>query len=314
MEIKLIHKLNKIKQNFSFISEVLNKELGLKEIPLSELRSRYESVHSRYAMIQGMNVHFTDQGHGQVIVLLHGILFSLHTWEAWAEYLKKDYRVISIDLPGFGLTGPHPQKKYHPDDYVEFLSEFIQHLDIHDFHLAGNSMGGLIAWLFTRKFPNKIGKLILLNPGAYHFKPSKILKHILDSKLLILAKLTAPRILFNLGLKDVYSNKQRITPEISRRYHELFLREGNREAMLELAKILTEINLKDELKKQIKYIKNPILLQWGTDDKWLPSTQINKWENDAKNITVIKYAGVGHIPMEETPKMTVIDAKSFIDQ
>ena len=80
------------------------------DIPVSELKIKYTNQFSKFIQIDGMDVHYRDEGIGQVIVLLHGTGASLHTWDKWTKELKKKYRVIRLDLPAYGLTGPHPEK------------------------------------------------------------------------------------------------------------------------------------------------------------------------------------------------------------
>jgi len=91
------------------------------DISVSELKKTYANQHSQFIEIDGMNVHYRDEGEGQVIVLLHGTGASLHTWDKWADELKKSYRVIRLDLPAYGLTGPHPENKYSLSNYSHFL-------------------------------------------------------------------------------------------------------------------------------------------------------------------------------------------------
>ena len=116
------------------------------DIPLSELKKNYTNDFSSFVSIQGMDVHYRDEGEGPVIILLHGTGSSLHTWDKWTKILSENYRVIRLDLPAYGLTGPHPQKKYALDDYRLFLEEFLKKLELNKFMLAGNSLGGAIAW------------------------------------------------------------------------------------------------------------------------------------------------------------------------
>ena len=69
-----------------------------------------------------MNVHYRDEGKGETIILLHGTGASLHTWDKWTDKLKNNYRVIRLDLPAYGLTGPHPENKYSISEYSKFLT------------------------------------------------------------------------------------------------------------------------------------------------------------------------------------------------
>ena len=83
-----------------------------KDIPLKDLKSEFKNESSRFVEVDGILVHYTDEGEGTPIILLHGTGASLHTWDLWAEKLKENYRVLRITLPGFGLSGPRLDKRY----------------------------------------------------------------------------------------------------------------------------------------------------------------------------------------------------------
>ena len=96
-----------------------------------------------------MQVHLRDEGpHDDPapIVLLHGTSASLHTWQGWAVALRDQRRVIRFDLPGFGLTGPNRQNDYSIAADVLFVRAVMDKLGVQRFVLAGNSLGGQIAW------------------------------------------------------------------------------------------------------------------------------------------------------------------------
>ena len=137
------------------------------DIPVEELKKKYTNEASEFVEVQGMQVHYRDEGEGDVIVLLHGTGASLHTWEPWTRELKKFYRVIRLDLPAYGLTGPHPEGKYQMDNYVAFLQEFLQKKDIQKFCLGGNSFGGGVSWEYALKYPDEVEKLILVDASGY---------------------------------------------------------------------------------------------------------------------------------------------------
>jgi len=99
--------------------------LGISELSLKELEQRYATGASRFIDIDGLRVHYRDEGRGRPIVMLHGILASLHNWQAWSDLLKSGYRVISLDLPAFGLTGP-ANFSYNLENYLHFIDQFTR--------------------------------------------------------------------------------------------------------------------------------------------------------------------------------------------
>ncbi len=123
------------------------------DLAVAELVSKYAPSPSAFVEVRGMQVHYRVQGKGPVLVLLHGMASSLHTWEGWVAVLEKNYTVVTLDLPGWGLTGPDPQKRYRTADQVDFLKAFTSQLGLTRFFLGGNSMGGNFAWNYALRYP-----------------------------------------------------------------------------------------------------------------------------------------------------------------
>ncbi|MDB4710461.1 alpha/beta hydrolase, partial [Flavobacteriales bacterium] len=134
---------------------------------LEEVINKYTDQNSKYLNIDGLRVHYKDEGEGEVLVLLHGTFSSLHTYDNWASILKKKYRVIRLDLPGFGITGPSIDNVYSISIFIDFIENFLDLLNVNKYHLAGNSLGGWLAWELALKAKDKIGKLVLLNAAGY---------------------------------------------------------------------------------------------------------------------------------------------------
>src|SRR5690606_764730 len=131
------------------------------DIRPQELLQQYTYPDSRFLRLDGMDVHCRITGKGEPVLLLHNAQSSLHTWAGWTEQLSHKYQVISVDLPGFGLTGPHPHGSYSAFMYAGFLDSLVARLDLKKFHLAGNGLGAEIAWFYAADHPERLQKLIL---------------------------------------------------------------------------------------------------------------------------------------------------------
>ncbi|MFA0997700.1 MULTISPECIES: alpha/beta fold hydrolase [Pseudomonas syringae group] len=127
----------------------------------------YLDAHSRFLSLDGMQVHFRRQGAGPAVVLLHGSGSSLHCFDEVVAQLARTHELIRLDLPGFGFTGPRPDGDYRIDTYVRFLKQFTSALSIGAFTLAGNSLGGNIAWNYALNYPQDVQQLILMNATGY---------------------------------------------------------------------------------------------------------------------------------------------------
>ena len=269
------------------------------DISVSELKKTYANQHSQFIEIEGMNVHYRDEGEGQTIVLLHGTGASLHTWDKWTNELKKTFRVIRLDLPAYGLTGPHPEKKYSLSDYSSFLNSFVESLDIDNFILSGNSLGGTIAWYYASEYQNKVKLLSLLDPGGLYNKEKQsplVFRLARAPGINKILRYVTPRFFIKNTLKEVYFDKTKLTDKKIDTYRDLILRENNRESFINRS------NSKPvDHTKRLKLITAPTQILWGNEDEWIPVENAKFFSQSITNNTVDIMYETGHIPMEERP-------------
>jgi pimeloyl-ACP methyl ester carboxylesterase len=280
------------------------------DIDLKELTNKYAYPSSSFISIDGINVHYRDVGKGEAILLIHGTGASLHTWEKWVDILSPAYRVISFDLPGFGLTGPDPNHNYQISRYTAILDSLMVKLKVESFHIAGNSLGGLVAWRYTTQFPQKILTLNLIDAAGLP-QPGKKPPFIFQlAKLPVLSTLlqkVTPKSIIKNSMLDVYKNDQLVTEKLIDRYFELSLREGNRTAFV---KRMSQLNEKLDI-SDLKKITAPVLIQWGKDDRWIPLANAFEFQKLIPKADLIIYDS-GHVPMEENPMETVKDYMIFL--
>ena len=273
-----------------------------------EIAPKYATSPSSFIEVKGIKIHYRDQGQGYPIVLIHGTGASLHTWDAWTEELIKTYRVIRLDLPAYGLTGRDQQKRYSSVDYVNFLDAFLNKLGIEKFHLGGNSLGGLVSWLYASYHDQKVNKLLLLNPSGFPFDSTPMVIKLAKTPILnFFIRYVTPKSFVKKNLKEVYYNDDLITDETIDRYYDLTLFEGNREAFIDRSFIERE-NYTDRL----SLIQSPALVLWGENDEWIPVEDSEKFKAHLNNIKVVIMPKTGHIPMEERPKESVTIALDFL--
>jgi len=276
---------------------------------LAELAPKYAATPSKFMSLNGMNIHYRDQGEGAVIVLIHGTGASLHTWEDWTQDLIRDYRVIRLDLPAYGLTGQDPQKRYSAKDYVDLLDAFLTELNVDKFNLAGNSLGGLVSWLYASYHPDKIEKLVLLNPSGFPFKETPMVIKLAKTPIINnFIRYVTPRSFIEKNIREVYYDETLIKEATIDRYHDLTQYSGNREAFIDRAYIERE-----DYTKRLGLVKSTTLILWGENDEWIPVSDALKFESALPNASVIIMPKTGHVPMEEKPKESVSIVKDFLN-
>ena len=284
------------------------------DIPVDELKEAYANEYSKFIEVDGMQVHYRDEGKGTPIVLIHGTASSLHTWNDWTKELVKNYRVIRMDLPAFGLTGANANGDYSIENYIRFLHQFLSKVKVDDFYLVGNSLGGNIAWEYAAAYPEKVEKLVLVDasglptnkPQPWIFKMAKT--PIVNSLFLYLT----PKMVIKDNMKQVYEDDSKITDELITRYHEMALRTGNRQAFIDRAKI--DFNLEEKTKlEKLKSIKTQTLLIWGKEDNWIPLDNGQRMHKALPNSKLVVIENSGHVPMEENPKESLTILKKFLE-
>jgi pimeloyl-ACP methyl ester carboxylesterase len=272
------------------------------DIPLEELKKNYTNEVSSFSSLSGLDVHYRDEGAGPLIVLIHGTASSLHTWDAWTEELKKDYRVIRFDLPAFGLTGPHPDRDYRVAAYTEILDQLLKSLALDSVILAGNSLGGRIAWQYAAEHPQMVSKLVLIDASG--FPTEKGLPWIFGlARVPVLNRLISkitPRSIIEKNVKEVYFDDTKVSEELIDRYYHFALREGNRQAFIDRA----QLDLKGDI-NILRKIKIPTLIIWGRNDEWIPVEHLEKFKSAIPNTKAFIIENSGHVPMEENPVETL---------
>lgn len=268
---------------------------------LAELKIKYANEPSAFINIDSMNVHYRDEGNisdSMPIVLLHGTGASLHTFDAWVKVLKKEKRVVRMDLPAFGLTGPFADGNYSIEKYVNFINHFLLAKGISKCILAGNSLGGQIAYRFAIANPKMVDKLILIDAAGYPLDSKSVPIAFRMARIPVLNKLLTiitPRFMVKASVENVYADKTKVTDTLIDRYFDLALREGNRLALVDrmtLAYDSSTIPL-------IKNIQQRTLILWGKQDLLVPTKSAYRFHNDLPNDTLVILKNFGHVPMEE---------------
>lgn len=283
-----------------------------KDISLETLKQKYCNADSKFIDLDGMHVHYRIEGEGKPIVLIHGTGACLQSWDGWIDSLRAHhFKIIRLDMPGFGITGPRPDADYSAKTYAKFLDEFLTKINIDTFDLAGNSLGGEIAWNYAAMFPDKVSHLILVDPAGFYLKqtnnPLSVFSLAKHKWLASLMGKMDTKILVKQTLKDVYYDESKIPPYEIEMYHDMSLREGNRKAFTDRVQQIGR-----EAKPDLSPIKSKTLLMWGKYDKLLDVSLAKNFQS-IPGMKYIEYDKCGHSPQEEIPQQSVTDAVNFIE-
>jgi pimeloyl-ACP methyl ester carboxylesterase len=280
-----------------------------RDVPVADLLPRYGGGASRFVVLDGMNVHYRDEGSGEPLVLLHGTSSSLHTWDGWVSRLASKRRVVRLDLPGAGLTGPSPDRDYAASRVARVVVALMNELGIDRADVAGNSSGGRVAIQLALAAPARVRSLILIDSrGLAGAKPTAF-DSVMRAPILSRAILgLAPRALFRRSLRGLYGDPARLGEDVVARYDDLLRREGNRAAMRDM------FGAPDEtLDDRLGEIQAPVLVEWGERDPRIPVAFGRLFAARIRGARLIVYADAGHVPMEESPDESARDAEAFLE-
>ncbi len=282
------------------------------------MKAKYGGGTSRFVELQpGLNVHYRDEGKrdGRVLVLVHGSNASLHTWEPWVKRLGNDYRIISMDLPGHGLTGVDPAGTYDNASYVGVVDRLLTKLGVGKAVIGGNSMGGGVSWMYALAHPEKTEALLLVDAGGQpQAKPDELPVGFRLMRMPVIkeaARLIAPRSIFESSIQNTMSVQSKIDDALIDRYWELNRYPGNREATMK--RFSSPGSMKSGTKEQLATIKVPVLIMWGEADKLIPVSSARWFAEAIPGARLVVYPNVGHIPMEEVPDESAADVKAWLD-
>ena len=265
----------------------------------------------------GQRIHYRDQGKrgAPAIILLHGSNASLHTWEPLVKRLGGTWRIVTLDLPGHGLTGGTPDKDYSADGMMAAIDVVAAKLGLDHFVLGGNSMGGWVAWRYALAEPARVDALLLLDAAGMPLRKgekrpeSNIGFRVLEYPFgRWLATQITPRMLVEQSLRGSVANQAIVDDAMIDRYWELLHFPGNREATVLRARMDREPAMADG----IGAITAPTLILFGKEDRLINPTAAQSFHERLPGSETVLLDGIGHLPMEEAPDATAAAIADFL--
>jgi len=285
---------------------------------VDSLVARWGQPPSQFDDLQGQLVHFRDEGPTSdrvPVVLLHDLADSLHTWDGWAAALHHTRRVVRLDLPGNGLTGPftgaYAGRTYSAEHLAQFTIDFLDKLKIRRFSVAGNGLGGEVAWRIAAMAPDRVAALVLVDATGYGLsaRDKPLATRLARLPLAgMLGDSLLPRSLIESSLAEMIEDPRTLTPELIDRRFEMVLREGNRAALIETVRSDSRGRDAD----MIKTVRAPTLILWGAHDQIVPPEAGVRFEQDIAGSQRVNFERLGHLPQEEAPADTVVPVDAFL--
>jgi len=275
----------------------------------AEIDSPWWSEADRLIDVDGVQARVRIEGPdtAPALILVHGFSHSLESWDAWAAELSADYRIVRMDLPGHGLTGPDPQARYSVSQTVDFLGGLMTALEIERATLIGNSLGGLVAWRQAVVHPETVDRLVLLAPGG--FSINGVTESPVPVPMGVQFYLTqAPQPVVTAATQMLYGDPSAMPQGAPERVYELMRRDGVGAAMVERLQVFT---LPDPI-GDLGQVGAPTLVMWGEADTMVPPTHGPQFVAAMPDARLVTYPGLGHVVHEEAPARTMEDLRTFL--
>ena len=286
------------------------------DLSYDALEAKYDAPASHYLDTpDGLHVRYRDQGPrgAPVLLMIHGFSASLEAWSPWAERLSGQYRVISLDLPGHGLTRAPASWAPSIDAYADVADSLAASLGVTSYVVVGNSMGGAAAWDDALRHPGHVRGLVLVDsagwPGEKAGRAPPLVFNMMRSapgRAVLRHVDTSP--LARSGLKSAYVDRALVTPALVGRYVDYSRAPGHRDLLLRIqSRPAAAIDAGG-----FKAITAPTLVMHGEADALIPVADGRAFAAAIPGAKLVTYPGVGHVPMEQIPDRSAADLKAFL--
>lgn len=282
------------------------------DLPRSTLEAQYLEQPGDLVDVSGIRLHVRDRGDksAPAVMLVHGTASHLQTWDGWAKALERDFRVITLDLPGNALSGLDPAGDYSDERTVEVLLALMDTLGMERASLIGSSLGGRIAWLLAATHQERVSKLVLVSPDGFasngfeYGKPPEV------PSLLDAAQYVLPKRFLRSSLAAAYADPSKLSEETFERYYGLMRAPGSRGAILARMR-QTVLQPPEPL---LRKITMPVLLVWGEKDQMIPISNAADYLGALPDARLVRLPDAGHVPQEEVPDTSIAPVIEFLRQ
>ncbi len=251
---------------------------------MTEQKILIRGLETNYKIIEDEKTSLPASGQ---VLILHGWGSSSDSWIKVQEILSKNgFKVICPDFPGFGKSKT-PLKIWRLDDYLAWLVEFINFLNLENFSVLAHSFGGRVAIKLAARYPDKIKKLVLCSPAGLRIKPN------LKRRMALLIASFGDAVF---SLKPL-----RVFKDAVRNMFYLFLRRADYVKTKGIMREMFKKILKEDLLPLLSRINIETLLAWGKNDKLIPLKYASIFKANIKDSKLEVLTGVGHSPHLEAP-------------
>lgn len=266
----------------------------------------HHAEHSRFALIEGVRVHYQEAGAKSAppILLIHGFTASNFVWnDVLLPMAESGFRVIAPDLIGFGFSGKPRDGEYTIDSQARMIIRLMNHLGLERAILVGSSYGGAVAATSALDYPERVERLVLVDAVINNHAKRRPLLRLAAAPLigdLISPLMIGSRKLVHSQMRKGYApeNMHLFDEERMTAHHRPLLAASTQRAAL----VTLRRWQATRIERNAHQIKQPTLLIWGEDDPEIPLAHGRKLFEEIKGSRLVVFRRCGHMPMEEYPR------------
>ncbi len=278
--------------------------------------AKYRTADSKFIDMDGVRIHYYDQGQGPAILLIHGSSESLRTWDGVAAALTAHYRVVRFDVPDNGLSAADPKRRYTVEDDGVRISALMDMLGIERFAIGGSSWGGTIAYNYAINNPDRVAALVLISiPGLRPVNAYFSAYRGLSKFDLWMNNYYMPPSQVETSIRSVTANPSFLDPALIRQYQDMINQRGRpgewRARLAQLIPAEADARAQVDLAK----VTAPTLIAWGRNNPAYGPGCADDLETvlvKAPTVKKVIYDNVGHKVEREAPERLGKDMEAFM--
>jgi pimeloyl-ACP methyl ester carboxylesterase len=279
-----------------------------------QIVAKYADADSRFAEVDGVRLHYKDQGKGPAILLIHGSLGDLSDWNGWASVLTQRYRVVRLDLPGFGLSGPIDNGNYSIDRSQSLVDGLMDTLGIERFAIAGVSYGGPVAFRYAATRTDRVTALVIMNSAGVEYGKQAVDPKTGEKEYYKTTSSSAPLTpaYIDQSLRKSFQDPARIPPGMAqRKLDQMNVIGRDREGALMIAQYV-----RGDPERVLGHVRAPALVLWGGAERSLSLETADRFARAltrAKVVQKVMQEGGDHYMHVELPEPTARTVAAFLD-
>ena len=257
----------------------------------------------KFVTVDGKKIHYIEKGDGKPVILIHGFLYSTVMWNKSIDAFASKFKTYAVDLWGWGYSERLNATDYSFPFYAQQILQFMDALNIRKASLVGQSMGGGIAVYLAAHHPERVDKLVLVDPAAIPY-PMTTIGRIYQQPFIgeFLNAIPGDALMEN-NIKTIwFYDGNKVGKEYLQEVIQPLRIQGTSEGLMYILRNVLKPPYVENEVNMLAQIHKPILIVHGREDKAVPLDRSEKLSRLWKESKLVVFEKAGHSPHEEHPE------------